>query len=216
MVSASSCQGRSLHAIVARQGCRRVGQVAWTRSQPVTRSAIRNCHVGCIIARSIAMRESARLAWSVLSRSAAVAHQAGWWSVTRLRRKSSAATSLVATRRTVGGIGAVSAVVHCQGSSLSLKVVTGIPISARYHVGRSSAVGSMHASYSATAVIARPVWRLYSLISLVPVAELLSRHLCLVAHQLHHAHISVQSPSLVAIQPHIHVILETVHLVSCQ
>lgn len=216
VVSASSCQGRSLHAIAARQGCRRVGQVAWTQSQPVTRSAIRICHVECIGARSIATRESAHLAWFVLSRSAVVAHQVGWWSVTRSRRKSSAATSPVAARRTAGGIGAASAVAHYQGSLLSLKVVTGIPISARYHVARSSVVGSMHASYSATAVIVRPVWRLYLLISLVPVAELLSRHLCLVARLLHHAHISVQSPSLVAIQPHIHAILGTVRLASCQ
>lgn len=201
---------------MARQGCRRVEQVAWTQFQPVTRFVIRICHVECIGARSIATRESARLAWFVLSRSAAVAHQVGWWSVTRSRRKNSAATSLVAARRTAGGIGAVSAAAHWQGSSLRLKVVTGIPISARYHVARSSVVGSMHASYSATAVIVRPVWKLYLLTSLVPVEELPSRHLCLVARRLHHAHISVQSPSLVAIQPHIHAILGTVRRASCQ
>uniref|UniRef100_A0A0A9CJM7 Uncharacterized protein n=1 Tax=Arundo donax TaxID=35708 RepID=A0A0A9CJM7_ARUDO len=129
--SASSCQGRLLHAIAARQVCRRAGQTAWTQSRPVTRSAIRNCHVGCTGARSIATMEIARLAWCVLSRSAVVAHRAGWWSATRSRWKSSAATSLVDTRRTAGGIGAVSAVAHCRGSSHSLKLVTGIPISAR-------------------------------------------------------------------------------------
>jgi hypothetical protein len=37
-----------------------------------------------------------------------------------------------------------------------------------------------------------------------------------VARRLHHAHISVQSPSLVAIQPHIHAILGTVRRASCQ
>lgn len=162
------------------------------------------------------MRESARLAWCVSSRGAAVALQAGWWSATRSQWKSSTVTSLVVARRTVGGIGAVSVVAHCRGSSHSLKVVTGIPISARYHVPRSSGVGSMYASCSATVVTARPAWRPYSLISLVPVAELLSRHRCLVAHQLHHARISAQSPSRAVIQPHIHAILGTARLALCQ
>ena len=214
--SVSSCRGRSVHAIAARQGCRRGGKPAWTQSPPATRYAIRNCHVGCIGARSIAMRENVHLVWSALSRSAVVAHQVRWWSATRLQWKSSAATSLVVARRTVGGIGAVSSVVHCRGKLHSLKVVTGILISARYHVARSSDVGSMHASYSATVVIAHPAWRLYSLISLVPVAELLSRHLCLVEHRHHLVHISAQFPSLADILPRIHAILGIVRLVLCQ
>lgn len=216
VASVSLCRGRSPHAIAARQLFRRGGRAAWTLSPPATRSVIRNCHVGCIGARSIATRESARLAWCVLNRSAAVAHQVGWWSATRSRRKSSAATSLVAARRTAGGIGAVSAVAHCLGSLLSLKVANGIPISARYHAARSSDVGSMHAIYCATAVIAHPAWKLYSLMSLVPVAGLLFHHLSLVGHQLHLAHFSAQFLSLVAIQPHIHAILGTALLVLCQ
>lgn len=214
--SVSSCQARSVHAIAARPGCRRGGRAAWTQFPPATRYAIRNCHVGCIGARSIAMRENAHLVWCSLSRSVVVAHQVRWWSATRSQWKSSAATSLVAARRNVGGIGAVSSVVHCLGMLHSLKVATGILISARYHVARSSGVGSMHASYSATVVIAHPAWRLYSLISRVHVAELLSHHLCLVEHQHHLVHISAQFPSLVDILPHIHAILGTVRLVSCQ
>ena len=145
-----------------------------------------------------------------------MARQLRWWSAIRSQWKSSAATSLVAARRTVGGIVAVSSVVHCLENLHSLKVATGIPISARYHVARSSVVGSIRASYSATVVIARRAWRLYSLISLVPVAELLSHHLCLVEHQHHLVRISVQFPSLVDIQPRIHAILGTVRLVWCR
>lgn len=74
------------------------------------------------------MRVSARPVWCVSSRDADVAPQAGWWSVIWSQRKSSSATSLVAARRTVGGIDAMSAVAHCQSHWRNIKVVIGIPI----------------------------------------------------------------------------------------
>lgn len=110
----------------------------------------------------------------------------------------------------------MSAVAHCRSHLLSLKAETGIPISVRYRVARSSDAGNMDASNSATVVTAYPVVRPYSMISLVLVAGLLSRHRCLAAHQLHHAHTSAWSPSLAGIQPRINVILGTAHLALCQ
>jgi hypothetical protein len=95
-------------------------------------------------------------------------------------------------------------------------VATWIPISARYLVVRSSVVGSMDASISATAVTANLAVRPYSVSSLVPVAGHLFRRHSRAAHQLHHAHTSAWSLSLVGIQRRINAILGTAHLVLCR
>ena len=110
----------------------------------------------------------------------------------------------------------MSAVARCRSHLLSIKVTAWIPISARYHVARSSDVDSMDASISATAVIATLAVRPYSTISLVPVAGHLFRHHSLAAHQLHHAHISAWSLSLAGIQLRINAISGTAHLALCQ
>lgn len=110
----------------------------------------------------------------------------------------------------------MSAVARCRSHLLSIKVTAWIPISARYHVARSSGVDSMDASISATAVTATLAVRPFSMISLVPVAGHLFRHRSHVVHQLHHAHTSAWSLSLAGIQLHINAILGTAHLALCQ
>ncbi|CAD6241559.1 unnamed protein product [Miscanthus lutarioriparius] len=77
--------------------------------------AIPNCNK--IGARSVSMMENARLAWCALSRSAVVAHQArSAIAVTLCQWKSFAATSLMAARRIVGGIGAIILVLFDPGN----------------------------------------------------------------------------------------------------
>lgn len=213
---ANLCQGRSPLAIAERRGCRRRGRAAWTQSPPVTRFATRDCPAGFIAARLHVTRGSVHRAWCVWSRGAAVAHQARWWSATWSRWKSSVATSLVAARRTVGGTGAMRPVARCRSHLLSMKVTTWILISARYHVARSSGVDSMDASISATVVTVILAARPYSVSSLVPVEGHLFRHRSRVAHQLHHAHTSASSLSLVGIQLHTNAILGTARLALCQ
>jgi hypothetical protein len=110
----------------------------------------------------------------------------------------------------------VSVVARCRSRLLSMKVATWIPISARYLVVRSSVVGSMDASISATAVTANLAVRPYSVSSLVPVAGHLFRHHSRAAHQLHRAHTSAWSLGLVGIQLRINAILGTAHLALCQ
>ena len=99
---------------------------------------------------------------------------------------------------------------------LSMKVTPWIPISARYLVARSSVVGSMDASISATVVTVILAARPYSMISAVPVAGHLFRHHSRAAHQFHHAHTSAWSLSLVGIQLRINAILGTARLALCQ
>jgi len=110
----------------------------------------------------------------------------------------------------------VSCVARCRSRLLSMKVMAWILISARYRAARSSGVGSMVASISATAVTAILAARPYSVSSLVPVEGHLFRRRSHAARRLHHAHTSAWSLSPVGIQLRINAILGTAHLALCR